>query len=144
MAANDQSNREFSEGVLALVAGCCPLCQQVVAAFALAAPRRIHSDAIARVLGIGDRNRLRLVLGRHGIRSLGQLNDWVRLLWWLEARERFGWSLDRQSYERGFDASNARVSIRRLTKMRWTEARTLGLGYWRTRFQETVTRDGGL
>jgi hypothetical protein len=138
MPIGDPSNRAFSERVLGLVSGCCPMCHRVIEVLSLAAPRRVHAVVIAGVLGIGDRNRLRMVLGKHGIRSLGQLNDWIRVLWWLEARERFGWSLDRQSYERGFDASNARVAIRRVTKLRWTEVAALGSGYWRNRFREVV------
>lgn len=82
---------------------------------------------LAGWVGLRDRHQLARVLRRDGLPPLEQLTGWARVLYWLLEAEATGMSLLELATRERVDPAVAYRLVRRVTGLRWSEARRAGL-----------------
>jgi YVTN family beta-propeller protein len=96
-----------------------------------------HSaDEIAAWVGLPDRHHLYRSLRREGLPQLRQLAAWARVLYWLSEVEATGASLLELAGRDRLDVAVAYRLVRRVTGMRWSQAKRQGLSGVLALFQE--------
>src|SRR5690349_5246783 len=92
---------------------------------------------VAAWVGEGDRFRLARALRRDGLPPLTELAGWTRVLHWMLESETTGRSLLQLAQREQVDPAVAYRLVRRLTGLRWSEARRKGLALALDRLQAT-------
>ncbi len=82
---------------------------------------------VATLLGLRSRYQLARALRREGLPPFEELAGWARVLYWLFQAERTGASLHCLARRARLDAATAYRLVRRVTRLRWTELRRLGI-----------------
>jgi DNA-binding beta-propeller fold protein YncE len=84
------------------------------------------AEDFAALVGEGDRFRLARALRRDGLPPLTELAGWTRVLYWMLESETTGRSLLQLAQREHVDPAVAYRLVRRLTGLRWSEARRSG------------------
>src|SRR5690242_724691 len=82
---------------------------------------------VATLVGMRSRFQLARALRQDGLPPLEELSAWARVLYWLFQAEGTGASLHRLARRTQLDAATAYRLVRRVTRLRWTELRQIGL-----------------
>lgn len=85
------------------------------------------AQSLAGWVGLRDRHQLARVLRRDGLPPLEQLTGWARVLFWLLEAEATGISLLALAMRERVAPAVAYRLVRRVTGLRWSEARRAGL-----------------
>jgi hypothetical protein len=91
---------------------------------------------VAATLGLASRHRLRRLLQREGLPSYEIVSAWVRVLYWVAEWEFEGVSLCQLALRSGGDPASLYRTVRRVTGLGWSEARTCGTALLALRFRD--------
>ena len=126
----------FVDLILKRLPNACPSCRLVISFYAELAPELPRAKRVAIQAGYRSAAGLTRALGRHGFPAPSKLAAWIRVLHWIQAWEDSKSPLVRQAWHQGIDPSVCHRTIRRVTRMSWSEIRELGLDHWLHRFGE--------
>ncbi|HEV2750123.1 MAG TPA: YncE family protein [Gemmatimonadales bacterium] len=82
---------------------------------------------VATLIGMRSRFQLARTLRQEGLPPFEELAGWARVLYWLFEAEGTGVSLHRLARRARLDAASAYRLVRRVTRMRWSELRRMGI-----------------
>lgn len=98
------------------------------------------ADDVARCTGFRNRFEANRALKREGLPSFQRVEQWMRVLAWVDRWERTGQSLSGQTLSVGLDPSAGYRLIKRLTGMHWSEVIRRGSEWIVSRFLSEESR----
>jgi len=92
------------------------------------------AQAVAQLLGLGNRFKLARLLRREGLPPLHRLAEWATVLSWAVAAEQHGVSLCWMAFRSRRHPSACYRLVREVTGLRWEEVRARGSRWVEARF----------
>src|ERR1051325_647836 len=104
-----------------------PTSRAVVSTLTCRNGHALRAGEVAAWVGLRNRQQLARALQRDGLPPLEQLAGWTRVLHWMLEAESTGASLLQVAYRDKVDPAVAYRLVRRVTGLRWSQARRAGL-----------------
>jgi hypothetical protein len=98
---------------------------------------QVRGRDLSSLIGL-SRGELNLRLAKHGFPRLGEVRDWILLLYLLSESQRSFDGLLRIAARSNIDLSVCHRAIHRVTGLTWSEAKTRDLDHWLMAFRERV------
>lgn len=129
---------ELVRRVLEALGRPCPECTRAVTIVLETPHDRAAFERAAQSLGLPSRRRLERRLRKHGFPALGRLQDWLRFLSLIDARERLGHSLHQQAFAAAIEPTVLARAVHRVTGLAWSHIKHDAVASSLARFQAEI------